>query len=163
VLGVVFLAKRDYDQAIKLGRKAVQLSPNGAEGTAALGLMYNYAGRPREAIEQLGHAMRLSPRHPVWYSYQKGLAQYLVKDYAQAIQHFEELLKRDPEAPRTRMLLTASYVGAKRLPEARGAAKVFRERNPDMDPAKELAQAEPFRDPAVIEGILEQLKIVDLE
>ena len=163
ILGAIALATGDYAGAIKLGRRAVDLSPNSAEITAALGMIYNFAGRPKDAIKQIGQAMRLSPRHPSWYFYQMGLAHYLVGDFSRAIDNFEELLKKDPKAPASRMLLIASYVRTNRLEAARAAARVFRERHPSMHPGKALTLSEPFQDPSIVKGIVENLKAAGLD
>lgn len=163
VLGAVALATRDYEGAIAFGKRAVELSPSGAEVNAALGMIFNYAGRPAEAVAKEREAMRLSPHHPVWYAYQLGLAHYQLGNFSEAIAQFENVLQRDPESPFTRIMLTASYVGAKRLKQARAAARIFRERNPDMKLEEDLAKAESFRDPAVIAGILKKLARAGLQ
>ena len=65
VLGLVYVWKKQHEQAIAAAERAVALDPNDAEGYATAGEILNLAGRPEEAIGLVEKAMRLNPRSAV--------------------------------------------------------------------------------------------------
>ncbi|MEE8396282.1 MAG: adenylate/guanylate cyclase domain-containing protein, partial [bacterium] len=157
LLGSIHLVKRQYAQAILLGKKGVALIPNGAEATALLAMILNYSGRPREALKMAKRAMLLSPSYPHWYLYHLGLANYLMGKYQPATEAFAGVLDRDANSPITHMMLVASYAAARRWKEARAEAAVFRERDYGLTPAKFLPRAEPHKEPAILKKVLADL------
>ncbi len=65
--GAIHLFKREYDEAIEAGEKAVAFNPNHATNVALLALFLHNAGRPEEAIGMYKTAMRLSPYYSAWF------------------------------------------------------------------------------------------------
>jgi adenylate cyclase len=101
--GGIALAQRQYDEAIALARRVVQLSPSFAEGRASLGLALLTAGKYEDAIGEFQQAMRLSPVYPGWYLYNYGAAQRLSGRLAEAKAAFEQVLQRNPDDGRARL------------------------------------------------------------
>jgi TolB-like protein/DNA-binding SARP family transcriptional activator len=160
LMAVVMLTQREYGQALVLGRKSVDLNPNGAEITAILAMIRNYSGDPKEGLNLVNHAIRLSPFHPAWYTYTWGLSKFLLGNYREAIPAFDEYLRRQPESPTTQLLKVVSLVRLNEIKRAREEADVFRKLFPGEDnhPQTILYIREPHQDPAVIVNILADLK-----
>jgi adenylate cyclase len=96
--GAIHLLKREYDEAIEAGEKAVAYNPNHGTNTALLALILNSAGRPKEAIRKFKTAMRLSPYYPGWFLEVLGFAYLDAKQPGEALLAFEKLLDRKPSA-----------------------------------------------------------------
>lgn len=85
-LGRVYLARREYDQAIDALLHALELNPSLAVTYCGLGDSYAYEGRLEEALEQFEVAIRLSPHDPfrwAFYSY-RSLAHLFRGEFADA-------------------------------------------------------------------------------
>ena len=63
-----------YDEGLSLLDKAIELDPNLATAWAWRGLCKGGHGKTDEAIQDLQHALRLSPRDPRAWMVQHGLA-----------------------------------------------------------------------------------------
>ncbi|MDJ0895272.1 MAG: adenylate/guanylate cyclase domain-containing protein [Alphaproteobacteria bacterium] len=92
--GALHLLKREYDEAIEAGEKAVAYNPNHATNTALLAMILHYAGRPEEAIRRFKAAMRLSPYYSAWFLEVLGFAYLGAKQPDEALVAFEEFLAR---------------------------------------------------------------------
>ncbi|NIR17758.1 MAG: tetratricopeptide repeat protein, partial [Desulfobacterales bacterium] len=67
LLSLVYMTRRQHDEAVAYGEKALALAPNFADVRAMLALPFLYSGRPEVAIDLVKDAMRLSPYYPAWY------------------------------------------------------------------------------------------------
>ena len=92
--GTIHLLKREYDEAIEAGEKAVAHNPNHATNTAILAMILHNAGRPKEAIQKFKTAMRLSPYYSAWFLEVLGFAYLAAKQPDEALVAFEEFLVR---------------------------------------------------------------------
>src|SRR5262249_34816478 len=72
LLSWVYARKKQYDQAIAEGERAVALDPNNADSYAQQANVLNFAGRPEEALRSVQQAMRLNPHYPLLYLVQLG-------------------------------------------------------------------------------------------
>ena len=63
LLAMVYSSKGQFAQAEAEGRRVLAIEPNNAEAYRLMGDIYNWTGRPEEAIESLTKAIRLNPRH----------------------------------------------------------------------------------------------------
>ncbi len=96
--GGIHLFKREYDEAIAAGEKAVANNPNHAINTALLALILHSAGRPDEAIRMYKTAMRLSPYYPDWFLEELGFSYLDAGQPEEALLAFETFLDRKPAA-----------------------------------------------------------------
>jgi len=65
LLGTIYLYnKRQYEQAIAEGERAIALDPNCAQCYVWLGGIVNFAGQPEETIGLVEKAIRLDPYYP---------------------------------------------------------------------------------------------------
>ena len=96
--GAIHLFKREYDEAIVAGEKAVAFNPNHATNTALLAMFLHNAGRPQEAIRKFKTAMRLSPYYPAWFLQEMGFTYLDAEQPDEALVAFEKFLERKPSA-----------------------------------------------------------------
>jgi adenylate cyclase len=66
-LGLVYVWKKQHEQAIAEAERAIALDPNFADGYTSLGTILVFAGQPEEGIGLIEKAMRLNPRYPTDY------------------------------------------------------------------------------------------------
>ena len=96
--GAIHLFKREYDEAIEAGEKAVAYNPNHATNTALLAMILHNAGRLQEAIRMYKTAMRLSPYYSAWILEDLGFTYLDAKQPDEALVAFEKFLDRKPAA-----------------------------------------------------------------
>jgi adenylate cyclase len=96
--GAIHLLRREYDEAIEAGKKAVAYNPNHATNTALLAMILANSGRPEEAVRMFKTAMRLSPYYPAWFLEVLGFAYLEANQPDEALVAFEKLLDRKPSA-----------------------------------------------------------------
>jgi adenylate cyclase len=157
LLSNVYMAKKQHEQAIHYGEKALDLAPNFADITATIGLTFMYSGRPEKAIELVKKAMRLSPYYPAWYLPVLGLAYRLTGQYEEAIAAMEKWPPRSPHSMLPHMILAFTYVEAGREEDAHAAVAEVLKRNPKAS-IKGYAKMIPYKDPAKIEQVLDSLR-----
>jgi TolB-like protein/class 3 adenylate cyclase/Tfp pilus assembly protein PilF len=94
--GAIHLFRREYDQAVAAGEKAVALNPNHATNTALLAMILQNVGRPQEAARKFKTAMRLSPYYPAWFLELLGFTYLDAGRPDDALAAFETFLARAP-------------------------------------------------------------------
>ena len=118
-LGRIYLTKRQYNEAIAEGKRAVEMEPNSAFVHAALAFSLKHAGRPEEAITLYKKAIRLSPISDSWYISDLGHCYGMLGRYEDAISAFKKAISLSPESPYYHSYLAANYVYTGREIEAR--------------------------------------------
>jgi adenylate cyclase len=108
-LGRIYLTKRQYDEAIAEGERAVAMAPNSAFVHAALAFSLKFAGRPDEAIALFKKAIRLSPIPDTWYLTSLGSCYVMVGRYEEAASAYKKALRLNPEDVHTHACLAATY------------------------------------------------------
>jgi adenylate cyclase len=96
LLSVLYLWKKQPEQAIAEGERAIALDLNNADSYAVQAEALNFAGRPEEALRMVEQAMRLNPRCPPWYLFQLSWAYSSVGRVEEAIAALKQALIRDP-------------------------------------------------------------------
>ena len=126
-MGQIHLLKKDHDQAIAWGERAVATHPNADNASAFLAWFLTVSGRAEEAVPLLKNAMRRNPMPPGWYHVLLGNAYRFLGRYEEATAELRAAVGRSPDDLLAHMVLTASYVQAGREEEARAqAAEVMR-------------------------------------
>ena len=156
MLSNVALLERNFDEAVTYCEKALSLHP-GAEATAHCARNFSYVGRPRESLELIKRAMRLSPYYPSWYLVTLGNAYRLVGDYPQAISAIEKWRDREPDTALTHITLALTLELAGREQEARAAVAEALGRDPRFS-IKQFARAMFYKDPAETKRIIDALR-----
>ena len=129
VLGQISLYKRQYENAIAEGEKAITLSPNGADSLNALGFFLHMAEKWEEAIPLYERAIRLNPYPPSFYYTRLGGAYADVGRYNEAVDTCKKSLKRQPDDPYARLVTAGVYIWQDREKEAQAeVAEILREK-----------------------------------
>ncbi|UCG79812.1 MAG: tetratricopeptide repeat protein, partial [Desulfobacterales bacterium] len=80
-----YIYQRDYENAIKEAKKAINLAPGTALPYANLGYALCMSGRSPEAIAYFKKAIRIDPFPPPYYYLDLGNAYFLTGDYEEAV------------------------------------------------------------------------------
>jgi len=127
ILCSVYYLRRQYDQAIEEGKKAIDLSPNSAEANFKYGHALRWAGRFDEAIVAINKAIRLNPITPLRYINNLAWAYAYSENYEKAIALWNESLERNPDYFFAHFGLALSYQLSGNETKAReSAAEVLR-------------------------------------
>jgi len=109
LLSSINLLKKNFDEAIEYGEKAVELGPNDSTGLFILGMALRYNGQYQEAIHHFKMAIRLNPIKPLNYLNNIGWAYLLNKEYESAISVFNEAIQRNSDYLFAYMGLSAAF------------------------------------------------------
>jgi adenylate cyclase len=123
VMGVIRVLRHDFDGAVAAARRAVEISPNGAEVIALLSFVLNWAGGPGEALELAVRASRLCPLHASWYVALVAHAQRLLGQFDDALEAYGDVVGSLPHYIMPRIGLVMCLAEMNRLPEAREQAE----------------------------------------
>jgi adenylate cyclase len=94
----------DYESAIELVDRAVELNPNSARAWHSRGWTYKIAGRPEEAIRSFERAVRLSPLDPMIFHTFLGIGVASIE-----LRRFDEAVAAAKKALRQNQSFSASY------------------------------------------------------
>jgi len=109
LLSQISLLKKDMDNAILYGEKAIELNPNNAGCYLTMGMVYRNAGRYEEAIKNLETALQLAPLRPIVYVNNLAASYLGTKQYDKAILLWNETIERNPDYLFAYLGLTAAY------------------------------------------------------
>jgi len=134
-LGGAYIAKADAVSAVNAVQQALTLEPNGYEANLFMGFYLQFAGDAALAVKHLLLANRLSPvvtaRDLAFLAY----AQFMNRNYAEAVRLFTELHRKFPlgKTPNNAATLAAAYALLERPDEAAELAKWVRENYPGFN------------------------------
>ena len=115
---MVYLNKKNYDDAQKEFLKALKLKPDYAEAYNNLALVYFNKGMYNKALEVFDHALKLMPENAEVYFNMALVYLKDFKDIRKGIYCLEESLRLDPHQYRTSMIRdTLLQLGSGELPE----------------------------------------------
>ena len=150
-LGVTYLHKRNFEEALKELEQAISFNPNSAIVARNYSFVLRSIGRYEDAIEMAKKAMRLDPlsRDPR-YSHNLAGAYFFNRDFDQAAAEYEKALKLNPDFMSSYMGLTASYSLLGMDEKAHAAADQLLRLNPNFS-LKAVRKSLPLKDPADID------------
>jgi adenylate cyclase len=157
VTGQVELFRRRHERAVEAAERAIAVDPNYADAYALLAWTLSYAGRPDQAFSALEKAMRLNPRPPASYLEILGEIRLTQARHGESSSTFQEVLDVNPGYTRARMWNAAALglSGAVDLAEWEVAELLVA--NPGLTLTR-LEFAFPFKDPRVVEQLLDALR-----
>jgi len=106
-LGMNAIKKTEYEEAIRLGRKAVEIDPAMPGVHGSMGRALLYLGKPREAVVELEEEVRLSPRASLEY-FLLGQAYLQLNAYEKAKANYEKAAQLQPDDSRAYYGLAAA-------------------------------------------------------
>jgi len=90
ILGQFCLERRLFDLALHHTARGLEMNPANQWNRADLGIVLSYMGRAEEGLEMLREARRADPYFgPRWYWRGLGVAQFVLRRYADALPDFE--------------------------------------------------------------------------
>jgi tetratricopeptide (TPR) repeat protein len=108
--------RRQYEEAITKAEQAIAANPNDAEAQFSMGETLLFTGRSTEGVEHIKRAMKLDPKHPPFYYWYLGLAQFFQEQFEEAAVSLEKCYKGYPGE--SKWLLAATYAKLGRQKEA---------------------------------------------
>jgi adenylate cyclase len=108
-LSMLYLMRKQHDQAIASAKHAITLNPNSADAYALLGFCLWTSGRYLEAIDVLKKAIRLNPMPTSNYFDSLGSSYLGLERYEEAVESFKKAVKVSPTDIFARYLLTSTY------------------------------------------------------
>jgi tetratricopeptide (TPR) repeat protein len=145
VMGLVHLARGEYEQAAAEIDRALALNPSDSVGLQAYAEVLLWLGRIDEAIQASEAALRYDPLPPITPLFNLGMAYYEGRRHADAVRVLERALARVPENAAMHALLAATYAQLGRPQEATRERDALRRVSPFFDTA---AFGSRFQNPA---------------
>jgi len=161
VLGNVRLLERRFDEALAIARKAVAVRPGCTNANGFLANVLLHCGEISDAVTHARRAIRISPVYPPWFMEILSGAYRECGQSEFAVTTAQEGIRLAPKSGNGRVLLASALVRGGWPDEARRVARQLREIDAGFSVARYAAR-QPFRDPAVILRIAEELKTAGL-
>jgi TolB-like protein/Flp pilus assembly protein TadD len=157
VNGLRYLLRRQHEEAVSELQRALVLDPNDPSIYQDMGMVLNFSGKPREAIDYYNRGVRLDPHNPAGYLNRLGVAQFSMGNLEEAANLIEKGIRINPESTGTFSYLAVIYGLLGRQKEAREALETFIKEwgghaNPDL---AAIMFPFPFRDRAVADRFAE--------
>jgi adenylate cyclase len=141
--GLVYLHQREYEKAIEMGQRAVDIAPNGAEFHAMLGFILSYAEMPDKCIVHANQAIRLDPFPQPWPYATLGRCYLLKGQYDKSLEAYRKALNISPDNTVALSGIIAAYSLLGREEDAHREAKRLLELMPDLNVA--FLNGSPFK------------------
>jgi len=106
-LGNVQLFRRQYDEAVAVARRWIEIEPGNADTYANLAGALIIRGEPEQVISLIDKAMRLNPFYPFYYVLYKGLAYQAMERYEEALDAIKRSVAHNPDALHPQIHLAA--------------------------------------------------------
>ena len=123
ILGLIYTCRRQHEEAIAEGHRAIDLAPNDADAYVFLAYSLHFAGNRAEAIQLIERSMRLNPIVPNYCFAWLGEIYLFMEQYLDAIKAFKKALRDAPNFLNPCIGLAAAYSLLGRNEEAIAAAK----------------------------------------
>ena len=155
--GMIHLMHRKHDKALESSEKAVHDRPSCPWAYAVQGNIFNYTGRPAEAIGLANQAIRLTPFYPPLFPAVLATGHYLCDQPEKAATAARQSIEQLRDNLEAQIMLLAALTAQGRTKEARVALEGIRriKKEPSLD---EFAESQPFRDPTVLKHLLDELR-----
>jgi DNA-binding SARP family transcriptional activator/Tfp pilus assembly protein PilF len=154
---------RDYEEAIQLFGKAIDIAPNDASSWMWSAGTYAYVDCGAEAVRRAEQAIRLSPRDRFAFRYYTALclAHYTNESYEAAVHWGERAIREAPRYTASLRFLIASLAASDQLPRARELGRQLLKAQPDFRVCS-VRERHPYRDVARRNRIADQLVLAGL-
>jgi adenylate cyclase len=160
-LAWAYLWRRQFDDAIAEGRRAIAIGPNYADAYMLLSHILIYAGEAKEGVEVALQGMPLDPDSMYHSLMHLADGQRLLGQYEEAIEDFKRSVELRPDFMPGHIWLAATYGDLGRQAEAKVAAAQVLQLDPDFSISGYGAKV-PYRDAAVLEQFRDGLRAAGL-
>jgi len=161
VLSHVHLMRREFDDALVVGREAVRLRPNCTNANGFLANVLHYCGEQKDAIEHVTWAIRYSPIYPPFFADVLALALLFDGDARAACLVATESLRLNPTSVTGRLVLIAGHAAHADFDHARQAGERLVAVDPEFS-LQRFAERQPYRNSNDLNGFLDGLKAAGL-
>ncbi len=162
LLSWAHIVTHSFDDVLPPIQRAIDLSPSFAPAIGVRGSVLALLGRPEDAIADIAHAKRLSPRDGMLAFWQMGLfwAYHSLARYPEAEATAREAIRSAPDNPTFRRQLAAALSLQGRPDEAAEAIRAYRRLEPNHTTAD--AAMVPSSDPETIDRFVAGLRAAGL-
>lgn len=154
ILSWVKFAKGEYDLAIRIADRSVELAPHDAYLLGRCAALHIFNGDPETGLARLTRAMELDPFMPVYIVEERLSAYYAMDDHEKVVAAARVL---NHQTRRSQYYTAASLVALDRLDAARRVMQAALRDDPDLSFAY-LRGQELFRDKGVMDRLQERLR-----
>ncbi len=128
-LGHAYLANGESDLSLQAYERALTLNPHDPALLMEMVEMLVSIGRAAQAVAQAKTAMRYNPRHPDWYLWNLGWAEYFAGQHEEAVATLQKMTEPPNLVRRT---LAAALVQVGRIDDAREMIKEYVKNEPEQ-------------------------------
>lgn len=161
VLSHVHLMNRRFDDALIVGREAVQLRPNCTNANGFFANVLHFCGEQRDAIDHVTWAIRYSPIYPPFFADVLSQALLFEGDCDAAIAVAGESLRLNPDGQTPHLVMIASHWKQGDYSQARRIAERLIAAAPTFSLQK-FAKLQPYRNPGDLNNYVAKLKSAGL-
>ena len=156
VLSYVHLIKRQFDDALIVGREAVRLRPNCTNANGFFGNVLHYCGEQNDAIEHVTWAIRYSPVYLPFFADVLALALLFDGSFDAAMVVAGESLRLNPAGVTPRLVLIAGRTEQAQFAAAREVGELLLAADPAFS-VRRFAERQPYRDKADLDNFIARL------
>jgi hypothetical protein len=162
MMAQIHLLRREYDLALAEIERAYAIRTGCGGVHATKANILNYIGRPTEAIELVKRAIRITPVFPMYFPVILARAYYLCDRSEEAIAVSKEILSRTQDDLDAHLNLAYASAAIDRMEDARQAVKDIIRIKPEFT-LEEYSKSQPYKDPRILERIIQFLRIAGLK
>lgn len=159
---MLYIMRKQHDEAIAAGRQAVTLSPSGAMAHHSLAIALGFAGHQQEAIAFFKKAISLNPFPPSIFFRGLGNAYRMAGQHKQAISEYKKALRQNPDDLFTHLGLIISYISLGREQEAQSEATEVLRIHPEFS-LEHFARTLPYKKQSDIDHSVKSLRQAGLK
>ncbi len=162
----IHLNRKEYDEAVKNGLKAVSIGPNNALSHVLLAYVMLFAGNFNGAVNYAERAIRLTPYCPDWYLFVLGQSYRQAGRLKEALSAYKKALDRSKQNKTNHVASLLGLIDVcmalGREAEARKYAAEVMRITSDFS-FKYFHQVYPYKDPAHLQRIISNLRKAGLK
>jgi TolB-like protein/Flp pilus assembly protein TadD len=161
-LGALYSLKREFDNAIAEGERAVAIEPGSPYALQFYAMSLYYAGRSEDAIPFFQKAIRLAPVGGTGLYLNFGHALRVVGRFDEALSEYKKSIQREPNNIFAHTGKAATHIMMGQEEEARAEAAEVLRINPKFS-LDSLARSLPFKEQSMIESYISALRKAGLK
>ena len=162
ILAMIHLSNHEYDEALTEATNGVTDRPSCNGAFAIKASVFNYLGRPKEAIEFAQYAVRLTPAYPPHYPAILASAYHDSERHEEAVAAAKAAIELSSDKVEPYLMIAASSDALDRVEEARWAAQEVLRVQPDFNLA-EFSETQPYRKKKDLDRLIYRLRNAGLK